>query len=236
MNKYLNAIKSSPIGWSTLVTGFAFCSYFLVSLVAILPASFALILEDGEATFNAVASISFPVLTIIAGLLFARLLYGKREDIFDVLGWRLPNKKAWWLIPVVTIIYFFCLIIVTMILSAASPELAEQEQEVAKITQSLGGLRLFFMVVGVGILTPIAEETFFRGLIFSLFKKKLRVGMAILMTAILFSLAHWQVNVSLDTFVFGIALGILTWQTKSIYPAIFLHMLKNCLALSVILS
>lgn len=89
-------------------------------------------------------------------------------------------------------------------------------------------LLLFFAFA----LTPgICEEFFFRGLLFSSFKKQQKPMLAIFWTAALFAIMH--LNFSNFTFylVMGILLGLIVHHTGSIFPAMFAHVLNNSLGL-----
>lgn len=228
--------KSSKVGWVIVVTsfavGFGLLASFLTGIIS-LPA----LMDEGSKYTDEVISLVFPGTILGLSLVTAKFLVKKRGGkISDLLGWKRPKKNAMWLTPLLLVVYVFLLVLVMSVLQAISPQLAGQEQEVAETVSNSANWSLLVMVISVGIVTPIAEETFFRGLLMNLYSRKLKIVVSIVLTSLLFGLAHGQLNVGLDTFLFGIILGVLTWKTESIYPAIFLHMLKNCLAVVVILS
>ncbi len=224
----------SKVGWISVVSLFAVVLFFVVSLLAAIMIVPVYILNNDEGLYNAILSGLVPVLIIILVSLIAKPLL--KKPVREVLKLKKPNKKVWWMIPAVVGGYVLLLILFFMILYAINPSILEQKQDVALAIEKIKGLKLLFMVIGVAILTPIAEELFFRGLLLSLYAKKTKFLLGIFVGALLFGLAHWQLNVSVDTFLFGVALGLLTWQTESIYPAIILHMFKNGLALTAILN
>lgn len=235
-SNYWARIKQSRLGWALLVTLFV----VLIGFVAVLVSGFLSLpwlLDEVSDNSEIALGILFPAV-LLAASLGCGVLLKKKSGVgaLAFLGLKRPNKNAFWLTPLMLLIYVIALLISTAILHALSPELAGQEQEVANTVASVGGLKLTLMIISVGLLTPIAEEAFFRGLMISLYVRRIRYPAAILITSILFGLAHGQLNVGMDTFMFGLILGFLTWKTGSIYPAIGLHMLKNCLALYVILS
>ncbi len=84
--------------------------------------------------------------------------------------------------------------------------------------------------VSLVIIAPFAEEIMFRGYLLGKLTKYIPVWLAIVLTAALFALAHGQFNIALDTFALGIVLGILRVSSGSLWPSIFLHMLKNGVA------
>jgi sodium transport system permease protein len=76
-------------------------------------------------------------------------------------------------------------------------------------------------------LTPaLCEEFFFRGLILSGLR---RLGMwpAILITALLFGLAHSSIYRLLPTLLLGVVIGFVVWRTGSILCGIIVHALNN---------
>ena len=227
-------LVDSKIGWVGTVSFFAVAAFFVISLLAgIITIPFYIIQKD-EDLLNVVVSLVAPVLMILGVVLFAKLFF--KQPIKEVLKLKVPNKKVWWMVPAVVGGYVVLLVMFFMILYVISPKILEQQQDVAAALEKIRGLKLFIMAFGVAFLTPIAEELFFRSFLLSLYAKKVQFLVGIFAGAALFGLAHWQLNVSVDTFLFGIALGLLTWQTESIYPAIALHMLKNGLALTSILK
>lgn len=226
--------KSSRVGWAILVTTFAIGFGLLASLVAgilILP----WLLNEGSKYSDELLSLAFPLVILGLAILFTKLFTNKRGIKWQkFLKWKKPKKNALWITPLALLVYLIVLIISMVVLQVLSPSLAGQEQEVAKTVSSSANWQLVLMVVSVGIITPIAEETLFRGLLLSLYSRRLKIITSIIIVATLFGFAHGQVNVGIDTFFFGLTLGFVTWQTESIYPAVLLHMLKNCLAIIVL--
>lgn len=233
--KYWSSFKASRVGWSLLVTLFV----LFMGFVAVLTSGFLSlpwVLDEVADNSEIALGLLFPVVLLAISLGCGTLLKKKsRVGALELLGLKRPNKNVFWLTPLMLFAYVIVLLVSTAILHALSPELAGQEQEVANTVASVGGLKLTLMIISVGLLTPIAEEVFFRGLMISLYVRRIKYPAAILLSSVLFGLAHGQLNVGMDTFIFGLILGFLTWKTGSIYPAIGLHMLKNCLALWVIL-
>lgn len=89
-------------------------------------------------------------------------------------------------------------------------------------------------IIVVGIITPICEETFFRGFALPAFAKRYGLWGGILLSAALFSVFHLSVGLIVPVFIFGIALGWLYARTGSIYPSIAAHAVQNVVALLVV--
>lgn len=93
------------------------------------------------------------------------------------------------------------------------------------------------LIVGA---SPIAEETFFRGFAFAGLRRRLPLWAAAVISGILFGLPHYtgpdSVGVVPQLAVFGIVLAWLYERTGSLWPPIFLHMVNNALAFSILVS
>lgn len=90
-----------------------------------------------------------------------------------------------------------------------------------------GGVGLALAVVMVAVVAPVAEELAFRGVILSAFGQRWGKWVAIVSSAALFAAYHFTLWLLVPTFVLGLALGWLTWERRSLWPAIILHALYN---------
>lgn len=87
---------------------------------------------------------------------------------------------------------------------------------------------IVLMVIGIGILAPIAEELFFRGLLYDFFRQKVGVTWAVVVSASMFGLAHFDsLAVVLSTFVMGVVMAISVEYTKSLWTTIWMHIVTN---------
>lgn len=86
-------------------------------------------------------------------------------------------------------------------------------------------------LIGIGILAPISEELYFRGLLQNWFRQKLGFWGGIVSSAILFGLAHFDsIGVLFSSAIMGLALAYLFEKTKSLYLSIAIHSITNSLA------
>jgi uncharacterized protein len=86
------------------------------------------------------------------------------------------------------------------------------------------------------ILAPFAEELFFRGFLFGGLRKNINFGVSALLTSVLFGLAHGQLNIAIDTFALSLLLCFLYESSKSLWPSIALHVIKNAIAFTFLLQ
>jgi sodium transport system permease protein len=107
------------------------------------------------------------------------------------------------------------------------------------LAKSLGDLLLldgkpFFLVFALFALTPaICEELLFRGLLLSGLRKLGPVA-AVVLSALLFGLAHASVYRLLPTAFLGAVIGVTRLRTRSILPGMIIHALNNGLALALL--
>ena len=78
-----------------------------------------------------------------------------------------------------------------------------------------------------GIAVPILEELFFRGLVYSWLRNRLAAASAIPLSALIFALVHWRVEVMVVAFAMGCLLAWLYERSRSILPCILLHQSFN---------
>ena len=99
------------------------------------------------------------------------------------------------------------------------------------LSQGYEYILAFLMLV---IIAPLAEEILFRGYLLGKLRKHVSTWLAILITSLLFGLVHFAWNVGIDVFALSIVLCLLRIYTKRLWPAVFLHMLKNGLAFYIL--
>ena len=125
---------------------------------------------------------------------------------------------------------------IRLLLAYAALILVEGDLDSLSARQALLGSEfslLGFLVtfIGVGILAPIAEELFFRGALYTWFRRRFNFWVAVSVSSVLFGLAHFDsLGVVLSSLVMGVALAIVFEYTRSLYTAIGIHILNNSLA------
>ncbi len=97
---------------------------------------------------------------------------------------------------------------------------------------SIGSLLFTLLVLAV---TPaFAEEMFFRGIVMRFFHKRTKnLAFAILMSAGLFALFHFQVYNLLSIFIMGMILGYVYYYTGSIWVSVIVHFVNNGLQIVI---
>lgn len=96
------------------------------------------------------------------------------------------------------------------------------------------GENLWVLFLTVGVLTPIAEELFFRGALMGWMMLRCFPRWAvILLPALLFAVMHLNPVGMLPIFFLALLLGYLRWASGSLWPSVGLHICNNLLVLGI---
>jgi uncharacterized protein len=87
----------------------------------------------------------------------------------------------------------------------------------------------------IAVVVPISEELYFRGLIYRWFQLRFSIWPAVLLSSIIFGLAHYDsLAVVVSSFVMGVINAIAMERTKSIWVPILMHAVTNGVAVILI--
>lgn len=86
------------------------------------------------------------------------------------------------------------------------------------------------LVVLGGILAPVAEELYFRGVLYGWMRQRWSPTVGMLASAAIFASIHLQPQVMPEIFLVGVILAWLYERSGSLFPGILLHMAMNILA------
>ena len=96
------------------------------------------------------------------------------------------------------------------------------------------GENLWVLFLTVGVLTPIAEELFFRGALMGwMMLRRFPRWAVILLPALLFAVMHLNPVGMLPIFFLALLLGYLRWASGSLWPSVGLHICNNILVLGI---
>lgn len=96
------------------------------------------------------------------------------------------------------------------------------------------GANLWVLFLTVGVLTPIAEELFFRGALMGwMMLRRFPRWTVILLPALLFAVMHLNPMGMLQIFFLALLLGYLRWASGSLWPSVGLHICNNILVLGI---
>lgn len=95
-------------------------------------------------------------------------------------------------------------------------------------------LEISLLVFSAVILAPLWEELIFRGLLYGYLKSRMSVFAALLVSSLIFSAYHFNLDALMPLLIVGIATGYIYERTRSLYFAIFFHALFNALSMAVL--
>ena len=122
-----------------------------------------------------------------------------------------------------------CLQALTPLLGEPSASLKQLNGLIASPT---GGQAVLIALL-VGVLAPLCEELFFRGLILRRLARNWTAFQAIGLTSAVFALTHVDPQHAIFVLPLGLWFGWLCWATGSVWPAIAAHMLNNLAAMAL---
>jgi len=102
----------------------------------------------------------------------------------------------------------------------------------AAFGKSVSGQSLFYtavIILSVGAVLPIIEEIFFRGIVHTAFQNKKGFKTAVLVSSLVFALAHLDLTVLPILFILGAVLAYVYYKTESLLAPALMHMTNNTL-------
>ncbi len=92
------------------------------------------------------------------------------------------------------------------------------------------GTRPLEIILSLIVIPAVCEEFFFRGIVFSEYRKY-GTANAVIISALGFAILHFSVENFFIYLFAGLLLGFVTAMTRSIFPSIMLHLLNNTLSI-----
>jgi membrane protease YdiL (CAAX protease family) len=215
--------------WAVLAVAFA--AFIIASIAyAVIVAAAGLSASEAEnapgpllgATFVQDAVLIGGAVLLAGGGVAAFVRLGiRRTRLGPAIGWALALLAAFWFVSAILIAIF------------GEPPEQEITQE---IEEESAALAIAGYIAITCLLAPIAEEVFFRGLLFPVLRARWGVAVGVVVTGVLFSLVHASgspVEALIVLFVLGAGLCLLYLRTGSLLPCIGLHALNNAIAFAV---
>ena len=119
---------------------------------------------------------------------------------------------------------------VVTVLEALGLEIEPQAAE-----QALGLVEPWVAVLAIVILAPIAEELFFRGVVFNAYLRERGPRLAYIGSAALFAVIHLSIVALLPIFLLGLALAWVYDRTGSLLAPIVMHAVVNGISVAIAL-
>ncbi len=178
--------------------------------------------------------------TLAIGALWQFLKMHARN--FNAIGLFKPKwrdlRYALAAIPIYYVIYLITVGLASWLVPGFN---ADQKQEIGFDNVS-GIFQLSIVFLSLVVIPPIAEEIMVRGFLYSSLKKAMRLAPAVILTSLMFALAHLQTGgeagplyvAAVDTFILSLVLIYLREKTGSLWASIYLHGFKNFVAFMAI--
>ena len=92
------------------------------------------------------------------------------------------------------------------------------------------------LLIVVAVIAPFCEEIYFRGFLYSAFKRSWGVNTALFLSSLLFALAHMEIYSFVPLMIIGWMLAYIFEKTKSLFPTIFLHAVYNLILILILVG
>ena len=158
------------------------------------------------------------------------VVHGPHENgLFQMFGFKKITPK----IMVVTVVLAVCMYFFNMVVAGVFNMILVMLGH--RVAQSGGGADMAFsgvwglviMIVLIGILPGVCEETAHRGLLLRGFSRRIGIVSAVGLSALLFGLMHLNIVQFFYATVMGYFMGLTAIAARSIWPAIFIHFFNN---------
>jgi len=199
----------------------------LLSLAHLLGISFS---NVNQAIFSTVISVTIYLLTllIVIGLPWVVKKYRTTRQELGLT--RLPNWTDMLLAPLGFIIYILLSALFTYLAMTYLKFINFDQAQETGFSQLGQRYEYILAFVSLVVIAPIAEEILFRGYLLGKLRQHLSTWIAVLITSVVFAAVHLAWNVGIDVFALSLVLCVLRITSKSLWPSILLHMIKNGIA------
>jgi len=119
-----------------------------------------------------------------------------------------------------------------LLLAEGGFESVQARADLISVGMDFSWINFLLTLLGAGLLAPISEELYFRGLLHGWFKsRRFALWLRVLLSSALFGLAHFDsLAIVVSSFVLGVANALLYERSKSIWVPIAMHALTNSVA------
>ena len=230
--KSVGASNKTWVSWLIIITFLVV--WWLLTIIGTLAVWFALYsvgLSDGLAF--SISSLLVEIILIPLVLLYI-YVDGSLDRIKEMLKFD-SLKRALFLILAIPIVVTIIDFLLTMIYAITWIGIFGEPSSNTDLGTNWGSssIDIAFLFLSVAIVTPIAEELFFRGYVLDAINRKHGDWTAIIWSAMLFGLVHVDPFTMGQAFMGGIIYGWIRMRTGSLLPSIACHMMWNMLALVV---
>ena len=214
-------------------------------VVSLLTAAIA----ESATGYHASSSAPLPVAVIVANVaglwagLLAAAVYASRAhgtgSLSTDFGWRMD---AWWELPAGAAIGLACQYVLIPLLylpfesfdRSLSHQLSQPVHRDTGAAHTVPEVAILLVFLAFG--APLIEELFFRGLLLRALLGRMPVPFAVVLSSVLFGLAHFEAVQFAGLAAFGVVLAYLAWRTRRLGMSIGAHIAFNAAAVLSVVS
>ena len=171
---------------------------------------------------------------LMLGVVWFFAIYWRGATVRD-LGFRYYSilKTIWY--TFISLIFIF---LISFLYVLALKSILGIEAPPSKVDELISNRNISsnILIIITAIVAPFCEEIYFRGFLYSAFKKNFGVTVALFLSSFLFALAHLELYSFIPIMVIGWLLAYIFEKTKSIFAVIFLHAVYNLILISILLG
>lgn len=230
-------IDAVPPAWAWREVGIVVGMVFLGAIASTLLLRVGSAVTGQERAEGLASPLLYGATIIIYGLLLVGIyLFAARRSGWAAVGVTAPPVQSLVLtVPLLLVLTLSGIILINLTITVLQGGSFENPQiEALTGGQPLSSLQVGLLFLLLAVLVPIAEELFFRGMIYPLLRWRWGRTVAIVLSAAIFAVAHVIPLLMPALFFVGLVLGQLREWSKSIIPGILIHATQNAIALLAI--
>jgi membrane protease YdiL (CAAX protease family) len=237
----LASTLNPPWGWAEIIKAVLFVLLGMLGLSVLIA---GVRLATGFEV-NPAQGMSSPLLFVLGVGVYGLVILGvylfavrRPGSSWAALGIR---EFAWWWGPAAVGLLFVGFSGMVLINLVLVPLISGGPFENPQIEAITGGSRLSFgnlvlLLLLIAVVAPVAEELFFRGMLYPVMRRHWGPAWAIILNALVFALVHFIPILIPGLFFVGLILAWMREQSGSVLPGILLHALQNGVALLAIFA
>ena len=220
MDEELNKVKKNNI--KNFITGTSLALLSLILIQSVLGVLLSLFMPNATPNQNVIAVSGIFILSFLVPILILKGFVNVQHDNKDKIKKTDTKNILLWTIMAMPVMYLSTYIVELVISKMnVNPTMIDSALVFDK---SIIGYILFF--TEVAILPAILEELLFRKVMLDGAKKHGTI-FAMVFTAIMFGVIHMNIPQAVNAVLIGILFAYITIKSKSIVPAMLLHLINN---------
>ncbi|MCL5996895.1 MAG: CPBP family intramembrane metalloprotease [Chloroflexi bacterium] len=152
----------------------------------------------------------------------------RRKASWATIGWRPVSTK--WILAALGLFVLLRVVVTVLGLLLQSVGIHSQ-QAMALAPEGFTWASAIGSLVLTGVLGPISEEVFFRGVLYRWLRDRWGVAVGLVVSSVIFGLFHVELATVIPAIVIGLVCAFAYERSKSLVPAIVIHSANNLFAI-----